>query len=86
MVTYKTKGERVQEAVQILKKLQSVGIKVHDSGYYQTKEYLDEWIKTGEPATYKYEFVNYRRKCELILPRRVERPASIQLFAPYTDE
>lgn len=86
MVTYKTKGERVQEAVQILKKLKEVGIRPNDSGYLQTKLYLDEWIKTGESASYKYEFVRYGRKCELILPSRVERAASILLKAPTKPE
>jgi hypothetical protein len=82
MVTYKTKAERVQEAVRILKKLQEVGIRVSDSGYHETKEYLDEWIKNGESRSYKYEFVRYGRKCELVLPSRVERAATMVLRAP----
>lgn len=82
MVTYKTKGERVQEAVRILKKLQEVGIHVSDSGYHETKEYLDEWIKNGESRSYTYEFVRYGRKCELVLPSRVERAATMVLRAP----
>jgi hypothetical protein len=82
MVTYKTKGERVQEAVRILKKLQEVGIRVSDSGYHETKEYLDEWIKNGESRSYNYEFVRYGRKCELVLPSRVERAATMVLRAP----
>lgn len=82
MVTYKTKAERVQEAVRILKKLQEVGIHVSDSGYHETKEYLDEWIKNGESRSYTYEFVRYGRKCELVLPSRVERAATMVLRAP----
>lgn len=86
MVTYKTKAERVQEAVRILKKLQEVGIRVHDPGYQETKGYLDEWIKVGESRSYKYEFVRYGRKCELNLPSRVERAAELHLKAPTKPE
>jgi hypothetical protein len=82
MVVYKTKAERVKEAVQILKKFVEVGIRQTDPGYRQTKQYLDEWIKTGESRTYKYELMRYARKVELILPSREGIAPTCHLFAP----
>jgi len=43
MVVYKTKAERVQEAVTLLKKLKELGIVVSDPGYKQAKAFLDTW-------------------------------------------
>jgi hypothetical protein len=82
MVVYKTKAERVKEAVQILKKFVEVGIRQTDPGYRQTKQYLDEWIKTGESRTYKYELMRYARKVELILPSREGIAPTCHLFPP----
>lgn len=82
MVKYKTKAERVKEAVEILKKFVEVGIRQTDPGYRETKQYLDEWIKTGESRTYKYVLHRYARKVELILPAREGVAPTCHLFPP----
>ena len=82
MVEAKTKEERVREAVTILKKLMEVGITAMDPGYKQVKEHLDKWIADGEYAEYKLEFARYGRRAELILPKRKDKSASLELFAP----
>jgi hypothetical protein len=82
MVELKTKEDRVKEAVTILKKLMEVGITNMDPGYKQVKEYLDKWIADGESADYRIEFARYGRKAELILPRRKDKTASLEIFAP----
>ena len=82
MVDLKTKEDRVRESVTILKKLMEVGITSMDPGYKQVKGHLDKWIADGEYAEYKLEFARYGRRGELILPKRKEKPASLQIFAP----
>jgi len=82
MVVYKTKAERVQEAVTLLKKLQELGIVVSDPGYKQAKAFLDTWIKDGEEATHEFWFARYGRKAVIDLPKRVERAATLKLLAP----
>ena len=91
MVVYKTKGERVQEAVRILSSLKDNDVRVTDPGFKETKKYLDDWIRLAEPMTYKYTFIRLRKdenhevyeikqKGELILPVRIERAATIRLW------
>ena len=82
MVIYKTKAERVQEAVTLLKKLKELGIVVSDPGYKQAKTFLDTWIKEGEEATHEFWFARYGRKAIIDLPKRVERAATLRLLAP----
>ena len=82
MVVYKTKAERVQEAVTLLKKLQELGIVVSDPGYKQAKAFLDTWIKDGEEAIHEFWFARYGRKAVIDLPKRVERAATLKLIAP----
>lgn len=82
MVLYKTKAERVQEAVTLLMKLKELGIVVSDPGYKQAKTFLDIWIKDGEEATHEFWFARYGRKAVIDLPKRVERAATLKLLAP----
>lgn len=82
MVNYKTKADRVKDAVTILKRLQVVGVTATDPGYLETKKYLDEWIQTGEYAHHKYYFFRYGRKAELILVNRKEVEPTFHLFPP----
>ena len=82
MVNYKTKGDRVADAIKILNRLQLVGVTKTDPGYLETKKYLDEWINTGEYAHHKYYFFRYARKAELILINRKEVEPVFHLHAP----
>ena len=85
MVNYKTKGDRVADAVKILNRLKMVGVSNTDPGYLETKKYLDEWIQTGEYKHHKYYFFRYGRKAELILINRKEVEPTFHLFAPDQD-
>ena len=80
----KDKGERVRDAVEILKQLQEIGIPKDDAGYKLTKEILDAWIADGEPRSEKVPFVRAMRVAHMILPRAAGRSASFVLKA--TDE
>lgn len=82
MVNYKTKGDRVKDAIKILKRMQMIGIPSTDPGYQETKKYLDEWILTGEYAHHKYYFFRFGRKAELILVNRLEVEPTFHLFPP----
>ena len=86
MVLYKTKAERVQEAVTLLKKLKELGIVVSDPGYKQAKAFLDTWIQDGEEANHEFWFPRYGRKAVIDLPKRVERAATLKLLAPVAEE
>ena len=77
----KTREERVKDAVKILTRMKEVGIANTDPGYLETKKYLDDWIKTGDGATYKYKLHRYGRKVELILPTRAGVEPTCHLFA-----
>ena len=85
MVNYKTKEDRVRDAVHILKKLLAVGIAKTDPGFQETKGYLDKWIETGEYAHHKYYLARFGRKIELILINRLEVEPTCKIFAPDKD-
>ena len=79
MVTYKTKAERAQEAVQVLAYLRKQEVRVADPGYKKTKVLLDSWIQSGDPSSHTYECPLAKKSCILELPSRVERPVQITL-------
>ena len=78
----KPKAERVKEAVTILSKLRELGVPVHESGYYQTKERLDEWVQGGDSWSGRIDFPRFQRKADLSLPVKIGRVASMVLRAP----
>lgn len=82
MVNYKTKADRVRDAVKILQRMLALGIPKTDSGYLLTKKYLDEWIETGEYKHHKYYLGRFGRKIELILVNRLEVEPTCHIFAP----
>jgi hypothetical protein len=78
----KTKGERVKETITILRKLMEIGIKDHTDAYLKTKEYLDEWIQTGEEAQHLIDFSKVKRTGILTLPKYEDKAAELILRAP----
>ncbi len=77
----KTKGDRVKETITILKKLMEFGVLDYTDAYLQTKEYLDEWIKTGEEAQHLIDFSKFRRTGILVLPKEANKTAELILRA-----
>jgi hypothetical protein len=77
----KSKVDRLKETITILKKLMEVGIMDHTDAYLQTKEYLDEWIKTGEEAQHLIDFSKFRRTGILTLPKYADKAAELILRA-----
>lgn len=77
----KPKGERVKETISILRKLMDFGIMDHTDAYLKTKEYLDDWIKTGEEAQHLIDFSKVKRTGILVLPREINKSAELILRA-----
>jgi hypothetical protein len=77
----KTKGDRVKETITILKKLMEFGVLDHTDAYLKTKEYLDEWIQTGEEAQHLIDFSKFRRTGILVLPKEANKTAELILRA-----
>jgi hypothetical protein len=80
----KEKGERVRDAIEILKQLKEVGIPDSDPGYIATKKVLDAWILDGEARQEKIPFPRALRVGHMLLPRLAGRQATFVLKA--TDE
>lgn len=77
----KEKGERVRDAIEILKQLKGVGIPDTDLGYIGTKKILDAWIADGEPRQEKIHFPRALRVGHILLPRLEGRQATFVLKA-----
>jgi hypothetical protein len=77
----KSKGDRVKETISILRKLMDFGILDDTDPYLKTKEYLDEWIKTGEGAQHLIDFSRVRRTGILVLPKEANKSAELILRA-----
>ena len=75
----KPKEDRLKETVTILKKLQEVGIADTDPGYLEVKGKMSEWVKSGEAGSYRIDFHRHGRRGELVLPRRADSAASLNL-------
>lgn len=78
----KPKAERVREAVHLMKKLQEIGMNADEPGYVETKQRLDDWIKTGDAWSGWIRFIFFERKGELILPSRKGRVSTFHILAP----
>jgi hypothetical protein len=77
----KEKGDRVREAITILKKLQEIGLTDIEPGYRLTKSALDIWISNGESREEKIEFARHGRTGYLSLPALQGKHASFLLKA-----
>jgi hypothetical protein len=77
----KTKGQRVMDAVEILRNIKGVGITEDAIGYADVKAKLDEWIQTGDAWSGKIDFPRYGRFAEIILPWRADRKCTCVLRA-----
>ena len=77
----KTKFQRVQDAVELLQNLKSVGIPDHDAGYLAIKAQLDEWVQHGLPWSGKIDLLRFGRYADIILPSRADRKCTMILRA-----
>lgn len=75
----KTKEERLQEGISLLKQLKETGMKDHTMTFLQIKQRITHWITTGEPLEEKIDAPEFGRTVELALPRYNNRAADIRL-------
>ena len=71
----KLREDRVKEGVEVLRQLLGTGVAKEDPGYIATKALIDRWIAEGKRIEERVEFPRYRRRLEIILPRRADRSA-----------
>ena len=69
MKELKTTGERVADAIKVLKNILEFGIDKDYSEYITTKEYLDIWIQNGEPQFQVIPYLSYRTVAHMTLPQ-----------------
>jgi hypothetical protein len=72
----KTKEERVQEGVSILKQLLEAGVKEH-LGFGELKEKIGEWVESGEAWDGTISFAEHGRIAEVSLPKYNNRVAGV---------
>ena len=77
----KEKSQRVLDAVELLRNLQSGGSPSHDLGYLSIKAVLDKWIADGEAWTGNIDLPRYGRYADIILPTRADRKCTMVLRA-----
>jgi hypothetical protein len=63
-------AERIQESMEILTKLQELGISNTDPGYKQVSEKFNEWIRGGETFQGHVDFVRWNRRAKILLPTK----------------
>lgn len=72
-------GERLQEAVHLLKQLQGIGINENTVGYSDLKAYIDVWVRENIGWSGTILFPRFLRKANVILPTLAGRVATIHL-------
>ena len=73
--------ERLKESINILKKLQDLGIPPTDPGYTNTKVVLDAWILDGESRNTQVDFPRAGRVAHIFLPKFTNEKISYVLKA-----
>jgi len=73
----KTKEERVQEGVTLLKQLREAGVRVTFGGFQELQGRIRDWVNTGEPWEGVVPFPEHGRVAEVELPRYNNRAAGI---------
>lgn len=73
----KTKEERLQEGLEILKKLKEIGVTQYTTGWDELQSTISLWVREGEPWHGKIKFPGMGRVAELVLPGRSGRVANM---------
>jgi hypothetical protein len=72
----KTKEERVQEGISILKQMLEAGVKEH-LGFRELKEKISAWVESGEAWDGVISFAEHGRVAEVSLPKYNNRAAGV---------
>jgi hypothetical protein len=77
----KPKAERLAETMDLLRKLQEVGVAQTDPGFNEIKAHLSAWVKDGQAAAHKVLLPRQLKRAEMILPARAGRQPTLVLKA-----
>jgi hypothetical protein len=80
----KPKEDRLKETMEILRKLEEIGIARTEPGFQEIQRRMGVWVATGEPDDFKTEFHRHGRRAECVLPRRADRVATLALKVLHT--
>jgi hypothetical protein len=66
----KPTAERISESMNILNKLQELGIPNTDPGYKELSGHCNAWIKGGDAWVGHVDFHRWNRRAKLLLPTK----------------
>ncbi len=66
----KPTSERISESMNILQKLQEMGIPTTDPGYKELSGHFNTWIKGGDAWVGHVDFHRWNRRAKLLLPTK----------------
>lgn len=75
----KTKEDRLNEGITILKKLREVGIPSDNGGFKEIQQTISDWVSTGTATEVLIPIPRYDRDAELKLPSSKYKVASLLL-------
>lgn len=78
--------ERVKESMEILRKIQELGIADTDPGYKALSARFNDWIRGGETFQGNIDFVRWNRRARVLLPTKVGATAKCDLLHYVFDE
>lgn len=81
MTERKTKADRLNETLAILRKLDDVGAGPDKGGegYIEIKKRLSDWVQTGDAWAGKVRFPSIKRVADCIFPNKKSAIASVNL-------
>lgn len=62
--------ERLNESMDLLRKIQELGIAATDPGYRELSKIMNEWIKGGEAWKGEVDFHRWNRRAQVVLPTK----------------
>ena len=72
-------SDRIKESVEILKKLQELGVPDTDPSYKELSSHFNTWIKGGEAWQGTVDFMRFERRAHVLLPTKLNCPATCVL-------
>lgn len=73
----KTKEERVKEGIELLRKLQEIGVSQYTVGWKEVQDAISTWVREGIAWQGKIPFPTKGRVAEIVLPMRSGRVANM---------
>ena len=78
-ITEKHKTKRLQEIIEILKKLEGLGIPIESAEVQELKSHFDRYLHSGICWTGTVPFLNYDRIADVVLPKKANKTIEVTL-------